>query len=174
MMHRTIYGGKVMMQQAQTQRRMPESHADLYGSFVDFYEIGMASVRHLTDLNLRSMASFLGQQASVASSYWTDTMRQLAEPRCLQDPHQLLRRQAATLRSCNKRAMDGAIEMTQQTSELLAHSRDELDHMMEEAFEAADKSMHAAQDNVSEISKVGGRPEEKSSETSKAHKQSGR
>jgi hypothetical protein len=64
--------------------------------------------------------------------------------------------------------------MTQQTSELLAQSRDELDRMMEEACEAADQSMRAVQDNVSEMSKAGGRTEQKGSDTLKSHKQSER
>jgi len=138
--------------------------SDLLHATADFYRTALESMRQIMDVQTRTMTAMASRQAAVAGRYWSETLGHLTDPNILKDPQMLLSKQNGTLRACGKRAMDGALEVAQDTVEMIARSRDEMDRMMDEMSKAAEKGMQSAQENIRDISKGGSKAAEKGAE----------
>src|SRR5688572_5896724 len=104
---------------------------------IDFYQTALEMGKRWADLQTRTFGAFASLQANVVGQYLSDSLCQLSDHRYIADPSTYFAKQAEILRTCGRRAMDEAIEVSEQTVDLLAKSRDEMDQMMEDMSKSA-------------------------------------
>lgn len=145
--------------QARPQRELMDATRELYRA-------SLQSMHQLLDLQMRTFTSIASQQATIAGQYWSETLSDLSDPRNFHDPAELMRKQTEVLRSCGKRALDGAIEATHEAGAMLERSREQMDQVADAAQTLGNKAREAGQDTVRELSRAGARIQESGSASS--------
>jgi len=150
----------------QDQHTYQSQQSEILNATANFYQTALESMRQILDVQTRTMTGLARRQAAVAGHYWRETLEHLSDPNVFRDPQMLLSKQNGTMRACGRRAMDGALEVAQDTVEMIAKSRDEMERMMDQMSKATEKGMQSAQENIRDISKGGSKVAEKGAERS--------